>query len=225
MDIEISVKRQAAPDKGACIQKFSYTGDGRLTVADWLTEINQTEARADRIAWECGCLEKKCGACAMLINGCPALACSQFLKDAGKRGKITLEPFQKFPLVKDLVVDRSVMFQVMKDMKLWIQEKNSSDFSWDRELQYKAGQCLQCGCCLEVCPNFLAGGPFAGAAAMVNAYKDLEQNVNDSHSDEMKQEYRKKFFAYCGQALSCKTVCPRHLPLDEIQARVNGICR
>lgn len=109
MEIEISVKRQAAPDKEAYLQKFRYTGDGSLTVADWLTEINQTETRADRISWECGCLEKKCGACAMLINGCPALACSQFLKDVGKRGKITL----------------------------------------------------------EVCPNFLTGSSFAGAAVMV----------------------------------------------------------
>lgn len=220
--IEISVRRQPSQNENPYIQSFVYTGDGNLTVADWLTEINQTETGTNRIAWECGCLEKKCGACAMLINGCPALACSQFLKDAGKRGKIMLEPFRKFPLVKDLIVDRSTMFDVMKDMKLWMQEKNSHDFYWDREIQYKAGQCLQCGCCLEVCPNFLSGNPFAGAAAMVNAYKDMEQNANDSHCDEMKQEYQKKFFAYCGQAFSCQSVCPKQLPLDEIQSRING---
>ena len=221
MKIEISVKRQEKPEEQAYIQKFTYTGDGMLTVADWLTEINQTEAKKNRIAWERGCLEKKCGACAMLINGYPSLACSVFLKDAGKRGKIQLEPFQKFPLIKDLIVDRSILFDTLKKMKLWLEEKNWSDYSWNRDLQYKAGQCLQCGCCLEICPNFLAGENFAGAAAMVNAYKAIEQNANDEHCKEMKKEYREKFFSYCGQALSCKTVCPKQLPLDEIQARVN----
>ncbi len=222
MTIEISVKRQKNRDEKSYIQKFLYTGDGNLTVADWLTEINQTEAKTDRIAWECGCLEKKCGACAMLVNGYPTLACSVFLKKAVKHEKILLEPFHKFPLIKDLIVDRSIIFDTIIHMKIWMNEKNSSDYSWDYELQYKAGQCLQCGCCLEICPNFLAGKKFAGASAMVEAYRAIEQNNSDSHRNDMKKEYQKKFFAYCGQSFSCKSVCPQNLPLDEIQARVNS---
>lgn len=54
MTFEISVKRQKNRDEKSYIQKFIYTGDGNLTVADWLTEINQTEAKTDRIAWEIG---------------------------------------------------------------------------------------------------------------------------------------------------------------------------
>lgn len=222
MTFEISVKRQKNRDEKSYIQKFIYTGDGNLTVADWLTEINQTEAKTDRIAWECGCLEKKCGACAMLVNGYPTLACSVFLKKAVKHEKILLEPFHKFPLIKDLIVDRSIIFDTIIHMKIWMNEKNSSDYSWDYELQYKAGQCLQCGCCLEICPNFLAGKKFAGASAMVEAYRAIEQNNSDSHRNDMKKEYQKKFFAYCGQSFSCKSVCPQNLPLDEIQARVNS---
>lgn len=222
MTIEISVKRQKNKDEKPYIQKFLYTGDGNLTVADWLTEINQTEAKTDRIAWECGCLEKKCGACAMLVNRYPTLACSVFLKKSVKHGKIILEPFHKFPLIKDLMVDRSIIFDTMRQMKIWMNEKNSSDYSWDYELQYKAGQCLQCGCCLEICPNFLSGKEFAGASAMVEAYRAIEQNNSDSHRNDMKKEYKKRFFAYCGQSFSCKSVCPQNLPLDEIQARVNS---
>lgn len=221
MKIEISIKRQPSPQEEAHIQQFIYTGDGNLTIADWLTKINQEEARKDRIVWECGCMEKKCGACAMLINEYPSLACSVFLKDAAKRGKIKLEPLSKFPLVKDLIVDRSSMFEMLKEMKVWLDEKNSSKFNWDEQLQYQAGQCLQCGCCLEVCPNFLAGEDFAGAAAMAAVYKAVEQNTNDMHKNEMKEAYKKKFFNHCGQALSCKKVCPKNLALDEIQARMN----
>ena len=221
MRIEITVKRQPAPDKTSYLQTFSYEGDGNLTVADWLTEINQTEAKADRIAWECGCLEKKCGACAIRIGGIPRLACSVFLKDAAKRGKILLEPLSKFPLVKDLVVDRSAMFEMLRNMKVWTQEKAQSSYGQDYDLQYKAGQCLQCGCCLEVCPNFLAGGSFGGAAAMLDAYKAIEQNEQDDHRAEMVAAYRTHFFSGCGQSLSCRDICPMKLPLDEIQARAN----
>lgn len=220
--IEISVKRQKSPDETSYVQTFHYEGDGNLTVADWLTEVNKNEAKTDRITWECGCLEKKCGACAMLANGYPTLACSVFLKKAAKRGKILLEPFHKFQVMKDLMVDRSTIFQTMKEMKLWLEEKNQSDYTWNRDLQYKAGQCLQCGCCLEVCPNFLAGEQFSGALAMVEAYRAIEQSTRDKYKKEMKEEYQKRFFAYCGQSFSCKSVCPQKLPLDEIQARVNS---
>lgn len=97
-----------------------------------------------------------------------------FLKDAVKHGKIFLEPLSKFPLVKDLVTDRSSMFEMLNTMRVWTQEKSQLSYGQDHDLQYKAGLCLQCGCCLEVCPNFLAGSTFGGAAAMAEAYKAIE---------------------------------------------------
>ena len=190
MKIEITVKRQPKPDTASRLQTFFYDGNGDLTIADWLSEINQNEAKTDRIAWECGCMEKKCGACAMRINGIPCLACSVFLKDVAKREKILLEPLSKFPLVKDLVVDRSSMFEMLRNMKVWTQEKSQyTTYGQDYDSQYKAGQCLQCGCCLEVCPNFLAGGSFGGASAMTESYRSIEQNEQDNHRAEMVAAY------------------------------------
>lgn len=66
MEITISVKRQHSASEKAYIQTFHYSGNGKLTVADWLTEVNQAEASNDPIAWECSCLEKKCRS---LCNG------------------------------------------------------------------------------------------------------------------------------------------------------------
>lgn len=221
MHIEMIVKRCSSPNAASHLQTFIYNGDENITVADWLTEVNRSMVKSDRIAWECGCMEKKCGACAMLINGYPRLACSIFLKDAVKHGKIFLEPLSKFPLVKDLVTDRSFMFEILNTMRVWTQEKSQSSYGQDYDLQYKSGLCLQCGCCLEVCPNFLAGLTFGGAAAMVEAYKAIEQNEQDSHRSDMIEAYRSHFFSGCGQSLSCRKVCPINLPLDEIQARTN----
>ena len=87
MTIEISVKRQKSKAEKPYIQKFLYTGDGNLSVADWLTEINQKEAKADRIAWECGCLEKKVRC---LCDACEWLSCAgvqRVLKEDSKAWK------------------------------------------------------------------------------------------------------------------------------------------
>lgn len=222
LEIEIQVRRQASPKDQSTIQTFHYSGDGNLTVANWLTAVNREAAKENRIAWECGCMETKCGACAMRVNGKPGLACRFFLKDAAESGVIFLEPLSKFPLVKDLVVDRSSMFQMLLEMKVWMEEKSTTSYGWNRPMQYKASQCLQCGCCLEVCPNFLAEGKFGGAAALAEAYKALEQSSQSDHRREMAKKYRQNFYSRCGQSLSCQNVCPKELPLDEIQARVNS---
>ena len=205
MEITISVKRQHSASEKAYIQTFHYSGNGKLTVADWLTEVNQAEASNDPIAWECSCLEKKCGACAMVINGRPMLSCSCFLENVGKKGKIRIEPLSKFPIVRDLVTDRKVMFEALKKMKIWMNEKSGTDFSFDYELQYQASQCLMCGCCLEVCPNFMADRNFAGAAGMVQAYKTLEQSMRDGHYDEMAE----KLYLSAVCHLPCR---PRNIP-------------
>ena len=97
------------------------------TVADLLRSLNEQEEIkdasgeiADPVGWECSCLEKKCGACAMLINGRPALACGVFLKIAAsepskrgfrKRGEVVLEPLSRFPVVRDLMVDRRDVYK------------------------------------------------------------------------------------------------------------------
>ncbi len=224
MNIKITVRRRSSPEEKPYLQSFEYEGDGNLTVADWLTEVNQGAAKTNRISWECGCREEKCGACAMRINGVPMLACVQFLKDLAKEdpdGSILLEPLSKFPPVKDLAVDRTSMFDILREMKVWTDDTGGTDYGRNRELEMSAGECLQCGCCLEVCPNFLAGRKFSGAAGLLAAYRAIEQNASDAHRKEMKKEYRKKFFAKCGQALSCREVCPKNLPIDEIQARAN----
>ena len=212
----------------AYYDEFLYEGDGSLTIADYLTELNLSEVLKNtegkvcrKVVWECSCKEGKCGACAMVINGIPALACTVFLKDIQKRGKITLEPLHKFPLIRDLKVDRQCIFDALKKRKVWLEKKKTSDFSWDYQLQYQSSKCLMCGCCLEACPNFSPGHTFEGAPLMVHLYKEIEQNEEGTHKTEMKEAYRKHFFRGCGNAMACKNVCPAKIALDDIQARIN----
>ena len=233
LHILVKIKRQDGLDEKPYFQTFVYDGDGKLTVADFLRSLNEKEELTDAsgaparpVAWDCSCLEKKCGACAMLINGSPRLACGVFLKDAAregrKKGEALIEPLSRFPVIRDLSVDRSSMFEILNKMKLWLEEKEWSGFNRDEAMEFASGQCLMCGCCLEVCPNFLADGGFGGAAAMNAAFKLLEQQTRDEHFREMAEQYRRHFFSGCGQSFSCQKVCPARLPLDEIQARANN---
>ncbi len=74
------------------------------------------------VAWDCNCLEEVCGACTMVINGRVRQACTalvdRLLDD--RPDEIELRPMSKFPVVRDLVVDRSRLFRALEKVKAWI---------------------------------------------------------------------------------------------------------
>ena len=169
---------------------------------------------------EFGCMIRKCGACAMRINGLPRLACSVFLRDC-KGSVVTLEPLSKFPLVKDLVVDRSVIFEALKRTKLWL-EGDAFQTSYTHSQRYRSAKCLLCGCCLEVCPNFDPNSEFAGAVLPVNAYRILNEEQDIAHQTELANAYRQLYFEGCGKSLACQDICPAGIPVEELMSRSNA---
>ncbi len=200
--------------------------DENATVATALTQMNATPGLVDeagkpvgRILWECSCLQKKCGACAMRINGVPALACDTRLGALG--GTVRLEPLRKFPVVADLVVDRSVMHQNLKEMKLWLEEE-ATLAGEKNELAYEASRCLQCGCCLEVCPNFMPGEMFAGTAALPTAARLIAALPPDRRR-ALYKEYSRRVFAGCGKSLACHHICPAGIDVEKLLVNSNAL--
>ena len=231
MKVVFDILRRKSQEEQPWRQSIPFsTDDGRETVATALLKINrQTDCRDEQgnvvepIVWEAGCLQKKCGACAMLINHRPALACDYFLKDAisKKSNRISLEPLRKFPVIRDLVTDRSVLFANLMTLRLWSKE-NSRIREKDLDQAYDASRCLQCGCCLEVCPNYRPGSHFFGAAGyapqarLISTYTEEEQK-------ELRQLYQKHIYSGCGKALSCMKVCPAGIDLDHLLSRSNAV--
>jgi succinate dehydrogenase / fumarate reductase iron-sulfur subunit len=156
----------------------------------------------------------------MRINGLPRLACSTFLNSL-KSSTITLEPMSKFPLVRDLIVDRSILFAHLKKLNLWL-ESEAYMTEWTHEQRFQSARCLMCGCCLEVCPNFSTEGDFAGAIAAVNAFRILNEEQETGHHKEISAEYRKRYFEGCGKSLACQNICPAGLPVEELIVRSNA---
>lgn len=227
MVYKIRIRRQESQKSDSYWQEFEFDGSKNSSVATVLKELNSRTPLKDNsgnivtpISWECSCMVRKCGACAMLINERPRLACSTFLHTL-KGSTITLEPLSKFPLVRDLIVDRSILFENLKKLNLWLESEAYMN-PWTHEPRYQSARCLMCGCCLEVCPNFSANGTFAGAIAAVNAFRILNEEQESTHLNEISAEYKKKYFEGCGKSLSCHDICPIGLPVEELLVRSNA---
>ena len=214
MTIDV-LRRKNAAEKPRW-ENWSYEPQDRSeTAATALTRLN--EALDDPIRWECSCLQKKCGACAMVINGVPKLACNAFLRDYKK---LRLEPLRKFPVVADLIVDRGVMRENLQALRLWF-EGEAQVSGRNVELAYETSRCLQCGCCLEVCPNFSADGLFTGMAGGVPMAR-LLAGMPEGQRKEAARLYRERVFEGCGKSLSCRNICPAGLDIDELLVNSNA---
>ena len=229
MEVVIEIKRQEDAKSSPYFQSIRLSPEKEnLTVASLLRAINASPDIRDvegkeipRISWECSCLQKKCGACAMLINGKPRLACDTFLRDNMKAGKLVLAPLSKFPVIKDLIVDRSIIYNNLKDINNYLEEEaHLTDKNTDTA--YEASRCLMCGCCLEVCPNFYVGGEFYGAASFVPATRLISTAAKDGLK-ELKQSYIEHIYKGCGKSLACRDICPAGIDMDKLLSKSNAV--
>ena len=207
----VKIKRQKNSDTPFYWQSFEYNGKKHVTVSAILDALNYVDDLfdiegnpANRIRWECSCMQSVCGGCAMVINGVPRLACATYA-DEIKGEELVLEPLSKFPVIADLIVDRSIIYENLTKVKAYLENIAKSNKK-DYEQQYSVAKCLKCGLCLEVCPNYHPGADFHGAILANEAYL-ISSQTNDKNAQIIK-EYKKHFGAGCSKALSCQKVCP-----------------
>lgn len=220
MLIKLEILRRKSPaDQPYTAEAELETEDNEnITVAEALERLNNGQLSDDPVMWECSCKQKKCGACAMLINGRPRLACDAWLKEFTD-GRVRLEPLSKFPVIRDLAVDRSVMFDNLRKIGAWLGDEAVPDMTGGGA--YDASRCLQCGCCLEVCPNFYAGGEFFGAAALAPASR-LIAEVPASQKKRIFGSYSEHFYRGCGKSLACRDICPAGIDTESLLVNSNA---
>lgn len=190
---------------------------------------NPVNAKGEKVApivWEDGCLEEVCGSCSMLIDSKPRQACSALISTLLKGKKepvITLAPLSKFPLVRDLIVERQQMFDNLKKMQAWIevdeyQDPKKIDPLDPRveEVRYALSNCMTCGCCTEACPQMGPRSSFIGPAAIAQAWLfDLHPVGAFEAASRRRALMDDTGIASCGNAQNCARVCPKHLPLTD----------
>ena len=163
-----------------------------------------------------------CGACAMVINGKPGLACQTQTKDLP--AKITLHPLPIFKLVGDLSVDTGVWFREMyQKTESWIHTSKQVDPTQEEERMdnavaeqiYELERCIECGCCVAACGTARMRSDFMGAAAL-NRVARFMVDPRDERSDEQYFDIigTDEGIFGCMGLLACEDVCPKQLPLQ-----------
>ena len=229
--MRIRILRRDTPRSEPYWESFTADVTGDMSIAsllDWLNYhddiTNEAGEKTRRIAWDCSCMQGVCGACAMVINGVPALACETFVRDL-TGDEISIEPLRKFPVLHDLVVDRDIIQENLKAANIYIGQyrpvktRNAKAAVAEFEHQYSIAKCLKCGLCLEVCPNYTSGENFFGAMFANDCY--LAASRNEAQVNELVDCYGEHFGRGCSNALSCMSVCPIQIPSLSSIAKMN----
>lgn len=193
--------------------------------------VNKQGTVVEPIAYESGCLEEVCGSCSMLINGRPRQACTALIDKLIAEQEstiITLAPFTKFPLVRDLIVDRTSMFDNLKRVKAWVEADSSHDAGFGpkirqdkQEVMYQFSQCMTCGCCVEACPQVNSHSSFKGPAVIgqVRLF-NLHPVAGMQKAKRLEEMMQAGGISGCGNAQNCVKVCPKNIPLTDAIAAV-----
>jgi succinate dehydrogenase / fumarate reductase iron-sulfur subunit len=240
--VRIRVKRCDGPGQPSRWETFSVKVDRGANVISCLQQIAANPVTADGhpttpVVWDSGCLEEVCGACTMVINGRVRQSCSCLIDDyaPGEGDQITLEPMSKFPVVRDLWVDRSRLFHALKRVKAWVPIDGTyflgpgpRERPEQQEIRYKLSECMSCGCCLEACPQYTQepdpgrwDKAFIGAHAISQARLfNLHETGRQLAADRLEVLMGPGGVNDCGNAQNCVKVCPKRIPLTESIAAI-----
>src|SRR5215472_5160524 len=229
----IRIKRQDTPAATSRWEEFELRWKPGMNVTSALMEIAANPVTRDGkpttpITYDSNCLEEVCGSCAMLINGQARMACSALIDALDQ--PVALEPLSKFPVVRDLAVDRSVLFENLKRVKAWIPIDGTYDLGpgprmspQDQEEAYPYSRCISCCCCMEVCPQFNESTGFVGAATIgqVRLF-NLHPTGKALKHERLQALMGDGGIQECGFAQNCVEICPKDIPLTKAIADTGG---
>jgi len=247
---QVKVLRQEGPGKEQYweLHKIQYEVEMNvISVLQKLAAQSQTASGADvaPVAWECNCLEEVCGACTMVINGKVQQACTALVDRLldEKPNEIELRPMSKFPVQRDLVVERQRAFRALEKLKTWVPVEGYYDMGpgmrqsrEEQEAAYPLSQCMTCACCMEACPQYtlldvprlesesdeaytqrrneIFDQSFVGPAAISQTVLFNSNPIGKMNAVERLEALTEPGgIQVCGNAQNCVVVCPKEIPL------------
>ena len=251
--VRLRIRRQDSPSGPSRWEEFDVPaepGANLISCLQWIAAHPRTVdgRQTTPVVYDSGCLEEVCGACTMVINGRVRQSCSCLIQECAPNpgDVIEIEPMGKFPVVRDLAVDRSRLFHNLRRVRAWV----PIDGTWSlgngpretpatQETRYVLSTCMSCGCCLEACPQFnIEPDPKAWDTAFVGAHAISQARLFNSHAtgrvlsrERLDVLMGRGGVNDCGNAQNCVKVCPKGIPLTEsiadigLQATVEGVKR
>lgn len=253
--IRFKIARQDRPGSNRYWEHFEIPYRPQMNVISCLQAIAAKPVTAfgvktTPVVWDCNCLEEVCGACTMVINGRVRQSCTALIDNLIDHcDEIVLEPMTKFPVLRDLQVDRSRMFGALKKVHAWIPVAGYHDQGSgpryspdDQDEMYPLSSCMTCGCCLEVCPQYdrvevlretgesddeyrgrveaAHDGAFLGAAAISQAVLFNSHPIGKlSSRPRLEALMEAGGITDCGNAQNCVKICPKEIPLTRSIAK------
>jgi succinate dehydrogenase / fumarate reductase, iron-sulfur subunit len=230
--LTLRVWRQAGPAAPGEFETYEVDGvSEEMSFLELLDVLNERLIASGRepVAFDSDCREGICGSCGLMIDGQPhgpqrgTATCQLHLRRFRDGDTVVVEPFRAagFPLVKDLVVDRSAFDRIVQaggyitaptgsapDANLIPVPRDASERAMD------AAACIACGACVAACPNG-AGQLFTAAkAAHLNL---LPQGQPERHRRTLAMvEEMERWFGSCTNHRECEAVCPKEISIDFI---------
>ncbi|EMI53050.1 succinate dehydrogenase iron-sulfur subunit [Rhodopirellula sallentina] len=254
--INVRVRRQDGPGEKPYWELHKVKYEREMNVISVLQRIAAQATTVDGkkvtpVAWDCGCLEEVCGACTMVINGRVRQSCSALVDRLFEENsdEIVLEPMTKFPVLRDLMVDRSRLFEALERVEGWVPVDSYYNLGpgeriprEDQERNYPLSQCMSCGCCLEACPQytkieltreegesdeaFEARKKAAYDEGFIGPHAISQAMLFNNHptgkalaAERLEALIGPGGISACGNAQNCVAVCPKEIPLTTSIAR------
>ncbi|MTJ80107.1 MAG: fumarate reductase iron-sulfur subunit [Telmatospirillum sp.] len=209
------------PDSKPHMEPFILEETESMTLFIALNKIRNEQDPS--LQFDFCCRAGICGACAMVINGRPGLACRTKTRDLPT--EITLLPLPVFKLVADLSVDTGTWFrQMYQKVESWIHtdkefDPHAQEERMDNALAeeiYELDRCIECGCCVAACGTAIMREDFLGAVAL----NRIARFMIDPRDERSVDEYfdvvgTDEGIFGCMGLLGCEDVCPKQIPLQE----------
>ncbi|BCU67061.1 succinate dehydrogenase [Sulfolobales archaeon HS-7] len=223
-EIVVKVKR-FSKERGEWWQEYKLAVDRFTQITEVLRRIRSEQDPS--LSYRAACHMAVCGSCAMKINGAPRLACKTLALDLVKRyndNVITLEPMDRFPVVKDLITDMTEFYDKMYSVKprLYPSPQVLEDKAQhrlrpeDQRLLWKYAQCIWCGLCVSSCPAVRIDEKFLGPAAHAKGFRFLADPRDTIQEERMKILLDSAW--RCTYCYMCFEVCPREIePVEAIK--------
>jgi succinate dehydrogenase iron-sulfur subunit len=231
--VRFVIKRQANPQSAPYWEEFDLRARPGLNIIIALMDIaanpvDRFGKTTTPIAYESNCLEEVCGSCAMLINGKAAMACTSLVRNL--KQLVQLEPLSRFRVIRDLAVDRSVLFENLKRVKAWVPVDGTYDLGpgpritpKKQEEMYPLSRCISCCLCMEVCPQVTPATGFVGAA-VINQVRLFNEHPTGKaiKSERLHAMMGDGGIHECSYAQNCVRICPKDIPLTTSISNIYG---
>lgn len=237
MKINLKIWRQPNKNTLGRMEDYSLSNvSPEMSFLEMVDVLNEDLSRAgkDPVAFDHDCREGICGMCSMVINGIPhggkaeTTTCQLHMRSFKDGDTIAIEPFRAkaFPVIKDLMVDRSAFDDIMAAGGFVSintgnpQDANSLPVSKiDADLAMDAAACIGCGACVASCKNASAM-LFVSAKISQLALLPQGQPEHDKRVQSMVNKMDELGFGNCTNEGECEAVCPKGIKLENI-ARMN----